>query len=282
MYNGTAKPNSGFNPKTGLAAFKLMLVNPTKEEISELFGREYPFDPNYDIREDLNEDKVRPIEFWVKSETCNVIDKVTFQIGTVSRKSKTGNVQVVNQKGIMRYAPSVAEANIKYEKNAPFIRETTIGEEALYRFMQCAMGYKYNDPEANFMEDSEKGGVTPDKLFNGDVTGLRNFIEYVNSKQRKVGLVLGVKQKDKLDDNGNKYIQNRQVILNQPDFFFTLASGKVEQYNLGKLKEVIDEKRAANISLGSALFSIDLKDFNKEDCINDTPSNPVSQNSWAV
>jgi hypothetical protein len=281
MYNGTPK-SSNYSPKTGLTEFKILAVNPTKEEISEMLGRNYPLDVNYDLRDDLNGEKVRPIEFWVKSESTGIVDRVTFQIGNVTRKSQNNNVQVVNAKGIMRYAPSIEDANVKYQSMAPFVREVMIGEEALYRFMQCAIGYKPSLPDANFLGDNEAAGITKDALFNGDVQGLNKFIEFVNGKQRKIGLVLAVKEKEKQDDQGNKYTQNRQVILNQPDFFFTLASGKVGDYSKSKFEEVIQEKRSNNVTLGTALFTINLQDYVKEDCVNNVPTNPVKTTStWA-
>lgn len=283
MYKGTAKAGgTGYSPKTGISAFKILAVNPTKEQISELIGRDYPLDVNYDLRDDLDGNKVRPIEFWVQSKETGIVDKITFQIGNTIRKSQNENVQVINAKGVSRFAPSVIEANLKYQNLAPFVREMFVGEDALYRFMHCAMGYKYSDPEANFLQDSKEVGITPENLYSNELGGLREFIDFVNSKNRYVGLVFAVKEKEKLDDNGNKITQNRQVILNNPDFFFTLASGKVEKYNTDRFLDVVKEKQSAGVSLGTALFTIELQDFVKEDCINNVPSNPSPQSSgWA-
>lgn len=283
MYNGTPKSSTTYTPKTGLAEFQILAVNPTKDQISELLGRDYPLDVNYDVKDDLNGDRVRPIEFWVKSESANVVDRVTFQIGNTPRKSKNNNVQVINAKGVMRYAPSVEDANIKYEKLAPFVREVMIGEEALYRFMQCAIGYKPSEPDANFLGDNEAANITNVTLFNGETAGLNKFIQFVNEKRRKIGLVLAVKEKEKQDDKGEKYIQNRQVILNQPDFFFTLASGKVGDYSIGKFEDIIKEKRDNDVTLGTALFTVKLQDYVKADCVNSVPTNPAkaANAGWA-
>lgn len=279
MYSGTSQPGK-YVTYTGLAAFKLLAVNPTKDQIEQLTDRTYPFDITYDLREDSDKNLVRPIDFWVSCEVgdTKIVDKVSFQIGNTLVKSQTGNSQFVNAKGVSRYALDIDSANMKYEKIAPFVREMFVGEDSLYSFMQRAIGYKPSEVDAKFLADSEAAGITPQSLYAGEVTGLRNFIEFVNSKNRKIGLVLGTRQKEKLLENGTKVTQNRQVILNNSDFFFTLASGRVEQYNTSKMAEVIEQKQKAGVSLGTALFTIDFQEFNKDVCVNSAPENPVSAN----
>lgn len=276
MYSGTSQSTGKYTTYTGLAAFKILAVNPTKDQIEELTGRPYPFDITYELRQDSDQQLVRPIEFWVSSEIgdTKIVDKVSFQIGNTLVKSQTGNSQFVNAKGVSRYALDIDSANMKYEKMAPFIRAMYVGEDSLYSFMQRALGYKPSEVDAKFLADSEAAGITPESLYAGEVTGLRNFIDFVNSKNRKVGLVLGVRQKEKLLENGNKIIQNRQIILNNSDFFFTLATGHIEEYNLGKTQEVIDQKQKAGISLGTALFTVKFQEFEKETCVNNAPENP--------
>lgn len=274
MFSGTSQ-STGYQPHTGLAAFKVVAVNPSKAEIEELIGRQYPIDVNYDQREDINQKPVRPVEFWVVNSTHNITDRVTFQIGNEPVVSQTGNYQFINAKGISRYAKTIEEANSKYEKLAPFVRPLNIGEDALYSFMQRLLGYKPSDKDANFLADAEAAGITPSNLFSGNTTGLNDFITFVNNKGRKVGLVLGVKQKEKALEDGKKVTQNRQVIINNPDFFFTLATGSVEQYNTGKMQEVIDEKVKNGVSLGTALFTVEFQKFNEANCLNKPADNPA-------
>lgn len=276
MYSGTSQSTGKYTTYTGLAAFKILAVNPTKDQIEELTGRPYPFDITYELRQDSDQQLVRPIDFWVSGEIgdTKIVDKVSFQIGNTLVKSQTGNSQFINAKGTSRYALDIDNANMKYEKVAPFVRAMYVGEDSLYSFMQRALGYKPSDPDAKFLADSEAAGITPASLYAGDVTGLRNFVEFVNSKNRKIGLVLGVRQKEKLLENGNKVMQNRQVILNNSDFFFTLATGHIEEYNLGKMQEAIEQKQKAGISLGTALFTIKFQEFEKEACVNNAPENP--------
>lgn len=281
MFQGTTSgERAAYIPFTGLASAKLMAVNPTKSQIEELTGRDYPLDVVYDKREDLNGNQVRPIEFWVKISENNIIDKVSFQIGNVPVKSQTGNYQFINEKGVTRYAPSIEEANTKYEKHAPFVRPLLIGENALYAFMQRVLG-KPADDNARFLNDCIAAGITPENIFEGNIQGLKDFVEFVNSKNRKVGVVLAVKQKEKVDGEGNKSTQNRQVIINNPDFFFTLAGGKVDDYNLNRLQEVIKEKVENGASLGTALFTVKLQKFVESECENFVPANPSSSNiTW--
>jgi hypothetical protein len=287
MFSGTSEStNKSYTPYTGMAAFKILAVNPTKTEIEDIINRPYPLEVNYDLRTDNNGNSVRPIEFWVTTQTNNVTitDRITFQIGDTTVKSQSGNYQYVNTKGISRYGQTIEEVTEKYktisEKSA-FVRPMVIGEDALYNFMQRALGYKSSEENAQFLTDCEQANITPTSLYQGDVNGLRGFIEFVNGKSRKIGLVLGVKPKEKLLDDGTKVTQNRQVILNNPDFFFTLAGGVVTDYNTGKLQEVIDYKIKNNASLGTALFTIGFQQYKKEDCVNNMPSNPqASAISW--
>lgn len=275
MFKGTAEKTS-YQPYTGMAAFQVIAVNPSKDRIEQIIGRQYPLEVNYEQKDDINGNKVFPIEFWVFNKELGITDRVTFQIGNSDVKSQSGNYQFINDKGISRYAQSIEDANSKYEKMAPFVRTMKIGEEALYRFMHCAMSYKPSSKDANFLEDCVNAGITPDKLFAGELDGLNEFIDFVNSKSRRIGLVLGVKQKEKVLEDGNKITQNRQVILNNPDYFFTLASGRVDQYNINQLTEVVADKQKNNQSLGTALFTISLQEFKKDDCINTVPDNPVN------
>lgn len=282
MFTGTSQAKTVYTPFTGLAAFSINAVNPSKATIEELIGRQWPIDVNYDLRQDLNQQQVRPIEFWVYCKETNIHERITFQIGKDDVVSQSGNLQFINAKGVSRYAKTIEEANQKYPKLAPFVRPLKVGEDALYTFMQRAMGYKPSADDAKFLTDCEMGGITPETLYNNDLQGLKNFIDYVNSKSRRIGLVFGVKQKDKVLDNGAKVTQDRQVILNNPDFFFTLAASSITDYNLGKLQEVIDEKKNNNVSLGTALFTVALQPFNKAECVNVIPDNPTASTniSW--
>jgi len=287
MFSGTSETSTkSYTPYTGMASFKVVSVNPSKEEIEQILGRNYPLDVNYELRTDNNQNSVRPIEFWVTTETNNVsiTDRITFQIGNTEVKSQNGNFQYINTKGISRYGQSLQEVSEKYNtiaEKSPFVRPMYIGEDALYNFMQRALGYKSSEEGAMFLTDCEQARITPQELYQGNVSGLKNFITFINEKNRKIGLVLGVKPKEKVLDDGTKIIQNRQVILNNPDFFFTLAGGQVTDYNTNKLQEVIDYKVKNNASLGTALFSIKFQAYKKEDCVNNVPNNPpVSAISW--
>lgn len=277
MFTVPKQSSSGYKPYTGLAAFKVLAVNPTKSQIEDITGREYPIEVNYDVRQDLNGNDVKPVEFWVETNIGDTFirDRVTFQISRTEVLSQAGNKQFINKQGQSRYGKTIEEANANYEKLAPFVRPMTIGEDSLYAFMQRCMGYKPSEPDANFLEECEKAGITVDKIYAGDLSGLNNFIKFINDSNRKVGLVLAVKQKEKALEDGTKVTQNRQVILNNSDYFFTLPSGKITDYNIKRFQEVVEEKEKNNISLGSALFTFELKEFSKNDCVNSPSENPA-------
>lgn len=261
MFQGTSTASGKtYTPKTGLAPFKVIAINPTKEEINSFLGREYPFDPEYGIIE-LNGVSVRPIHFWVRSEENNITESIRFYVGKNIKIAGSGSTRYVNAKGQFKYAKTkddIADWNP--------VREAVEGEYELYSFIQRLIRYKPSAPDANFLKDAEQNGMSASALYENGAGELKKLLQYFDEQKCFIGLVLAVRPKQK--DDVTEY---RQVILSKPEAFFTLFTNKIGDYQLNKLKEIYQESVERGYPLTNDLFTFKFQDFNLEDCVNKAP-----------
>lgn len=278
MYTGTNESQSTWSLKTGLAEFSLLGFNPSKSQIEEWQGRELPFDISYDLREDLGGHTVRPLSIYLKGPD-GIIEKVTINIGLHSNVAReSGNTQFVNYLGQFRYANSLEELETKFPTFGK-ARPAKEGEHELFTFIQRLVRYKATSEGANFLADNEAAGITNEAIYNGDYSGLNKLTEYAQEKGFKVIMLLGVKE-TKNDDGTYK---NRQSIVFKPELVFTSFGKGVTDWHKNRLLEEYNNKQQSGYTMTNLLFTIGYQDFNKEDCLNNIPSNPsTSAPGWAV
>jgi len=274
MFNGTsqASESNPYTPKTGIAAFQLVAVNPTKPELDAILGREYPFELKYDLME-MNEQQVRPINMWVKSGS--IIEPLRFYVSTKEKVAMSGSKRYINAKGQFKYAQSEAELKEKYPDFGSF-RPALEGEFELYSFIQRLIRYKPSADGAQFLKDMEAGKMTVSTLYAGDFSGLKALVPYAAENKCSIGLLLAVRQKPRTNDDGTETIVDRQVIVSKPDAFFTLPYGKISDFQHNKLREIYTESVERGYPLTNDLFTIKYQDFNKADCINQAPGETAS------
>jgi len=268
MFGGTATPSSNsYLPKTGLAAFKVVAINPSKDEISTLLGREWPFDVDYSVTE-LNGVRVRPVQIWVHSEEADVTEPLRFYVGTNEKVAQSGSKRFINAKGQFRYAKDASELDPAWG----VVRPALEGEFELYSFIQRLIRYKPSSSEASFLKDAQENRITVTDLFNGDFSGMRALKNYFDEHKCSIGLLLAARPKQKQDDEGNVKTYYRQTIISKPDAFFTLFRPEITDYQVNKLKEIYNESVDRGYPLTNDLFTFTLQEFRQEDCVNNAPA----------
>lgn len=275
MFNGSNTTNSGKSRNyTGMTVFNVLALNPSKEEIEAMLGKEYKLNVNYDAF-DLNGKMLRPVEIWVK-DVAGYMDPtpMRFLVGLMDDVASTGAIRFVNTKGVFTYGKSeeALRDNPKMEwftKN-PF-RPAKAGEYELFTFLQKLMRYNNYSDDANFMADAEARGVTIENIYNNNLTGLREVFDWCNSNENKIVLIAAVRSTSKLVE-GNPVIYYNQTIVSNPQFFYTTSTEEVGSASINNLKAEID--KGSRVS--KYLFTIGFQPFVKEECINLAPDAVVS------
>lgn len=280
MFKGTQNTNNKpYQVYTGLATFEVVAVNPDKQEIEQITGRDYPFDVNYDKRS-FGENEVRPVTFYLRCiEEPTVIERITFNINEHPNKSKSGSVQFINSKGQFKWANNEDELNAS---GSPFIefpfRKATEGEQELYTFMQRLIRYKPSNKDAQFLQDCEDAGITPSKIYAANFEGLQNFVAFCKEKNSRIGLVFAAKKKTENTEDGKVITKFKQTLIIKPEAFFTVYGEKVDDYQQTRLAEEVKKKDESGYPMSNDLFTIKLQAFVEEDCVNNIPTNPVVAN----
>jgi len=274
MFNSSNSTSSA-QPKffTGLASFKVLAVNPSKNEIEKFINREYKLNVNYDIV-DLNGRSYRPIEIWVQ-EVNNNIEPVSlrFLVANEPEVTQSGTSRMVNSVGTFTYVKdlSTLDSNQKmswFTKHK--YRPAMIGEYELYTFMQQLMRYSSNGEGASFIADAEANGITINNLFQNDLKGLTKFFEWCNSNNNTITLLTCVRSTSKIVNDEEKVYYN-QTICTNPDFFFR-SNGDVSQ----KAIEAVKSAYSKGERITKYLFTAEFQPFVKEECLNAVPTETVN------
>lgn len=259
---------------TGMTVFKVLSVNPSKDEIETMLSREYKLNVNYD-RFELNGRMFRPIDIWVQ-DVNGLMDPIPIRylLSLDNDVASTGSIRFVNSKGMFTYAKSEDElrGNPKMEwfSKHPF-RPAKIGERELFVFMQKLMRYNNRDEEANFMDDAKDNNITIEKLYDNDLIGLRIFLDWCNKNDNHIVLIAAVRSTAKLVDGEPKTYYN-QTLVNNPDFFFMTSTKEVSNKSFDTLRKEIDK----GTRITKYMYTVEFQDFVKEECINAIPDSTVS------
>lgn len=219
---------------TGIQNFTVTAVNPSKEELEKLWGREIQFDPEYISKKTVSDadgerevSQVR-LDFYITSSGAEVINtKATFYISNTHHKSQTNKLKVINAYGKDAW---ISEADIK-AKQVPSnmqwfdtngMKVAKRGEVELIDFLKNLLNIAMNLDKLVNKEDGY-ARVTPEEwadIFNGDYTMLRDLVKTTNNK---VGLALGVKTSS---DNSLRQVVYTKKALRQ----FVLDSTKADKF----------------------------------------------------
>jgi hypothetical protein len=245
---------------TGVSNFDVIAVNPTKEELGKIYGRDVDYDPEYtgttNVSDAAGEREVNQIrvDFYLRNQDLDVNVKVAFYIADTFHKSSTGKLKVINDFGNTTW---LSETDIK-SGNAPDnmswynmsgVKVAKRGEEEVIDFLKNLLNLpiditKLTDPaeaHARFPKDILAA------MFKGDVSLLKKIVD---SSNNKIGMLLGVKTKA---DGKIMQAAYTKKTLRQ----YVLSSTKADKFKYLQ-KDLADAK--ANGAYGNV-------DFGKEDFV---------------
>ena len=244
---------------TGVENFNVVAVNPTKEQLEELYGREINYDPEYTGTQTVSDSdgerevpQVR-LDFYLNNNDADnpITTKASFYVMNTHHKSQTGKIKVINDFGKTTW---LVEDDVKSKTvpsnmqwyNISGLKVAKRGEEEVVDFIANLLNLpwdltKLSDPAQAFAKfDKEQWAA----IFGGDFSYVQGIIEGTNNK---IGVALGVKVAD--DQSLRQVIFNKKTLRQ-----YTLSSSKANKFlYLGK---AIDESKA-NGAYGTTNFGPD-------------------------
>ena len=281
MFTGT-KENSSVNYlKTGLSSFQFLGCNPSASQIEEWTGRENVADPNYDIQDDYSrENQIRPLNLYFKNDD-DVVVNFRIDIGNNPDIKKSGNYQVCTSTGSVVWAKASGSATPKPEfvDHKPLV----IGEATLIEFISKFINFDTRSGE-NLYQQLVEQKLDAASLYSGDFSGMANLAKWGTEKNKRITMLLMVKEKPGVDNNGNPVTKRYQVVSSEPQTWF---HGDVTDWAEGKLRERYEKSlqvgpgQTQAYPLVKDMFTIKYQSFVKEDCLNSVPDNPtVTTGGW--
>lgn len=142
---------NNFAPKKGLFTASVLGINPDKEQIDAIFGKETKWSPNDYIKD--NKDGIPMVFFdiWLKTDNGEFFH-LKFNMINKPFVSSTGNIQWINEEGMTMWAKSEKEMKANDTKmgvifNSSKFRQALMGEETLYNFLRA---YLYQGKKPSF------------------------------------------------------------------------------------------------------------------------------------
>lgn len=242
---------------TGIENFNVIAVNPTKEELSKIYGRDIDYDPEYlgttTVSDAAGEREVAQlrVDFYLANEDSGLKIKASYYIANTFHKSATGKLKVINDFGNTTW---LSEEDVKSGQapenmswyNTSGLKVAKRGEEEIIDLLKNLLNLpidisKLGDPKeahARFTKDVLDG------FFKGDVKLLKDVIDSTNNK---IGVLLGVKTKA---DGGLVQAVFTRKTLRQ----YVLHSTKADKFKYIQ-KDLLDAK--ANGAYGNVEFGTD-------------------------
>lgn len=287
---------------TGVASVFVLGVNPTKEELEKIYGRELEFAPEYvgdtEIGEEGSQRKVPQVrlDFIVKADPdkykgddgapLNFISKVSLFLTKEYRYNKKHTkVQAIDKYGNTAWI-DIEDAKkhiIPMYSNGPAnidkgYRPAYIGEEELVKFLIAYLNIpspfkyvkeenKYTWQDADKLADAEAGLEHIEDYFKGDFSELRNIIGY--QPKNKVKVLFGVKTT--ADNKQYQTVYTRMFLKNG-----------ISDYS--KLDADVRSTKEAGALSTSEFDCTDLHEYVVEETSFNTPSSspfpPQGANPW--
>lgn len=270
----------------GVAPVYVLAVNPNKEQLEKLYNTQLEKEPEYlgevEVGEDKHKVKNIRLDFVVKTvaDRCNGIEfttKVTFFIRNEYRynKDKT-KVQVIDKYGRTVWV-TVEQAKaheIPIYSNGPAnidkdYRPIFVGEEELTSFIKTYLNIpdvmKYVNNTwimVDKPEDCEARLDNISKYFNGDFKELKDIISL--QPNNKIKVLFGVRNTDKG--------QFQAVYTNM------FLKNNVTKYD--KLKDNLQERKAAGAYSTTEFEVVDLKEYTVEATNFEENNSPAEELPW--
>lgn len=283
-------PKSSWVTLTGIGAVQPVAVNPTNTEYAKITGSEMPYELTYDVAE-LNGTLFRPVRILTHNVEHNVFNFINFYISNENEVSKAGDkVNSIDPKGVMTYKPIDGDVDYAWfdsKESIPLKR----GEQTLHTFLQTLLKYDQKAENANWRLDLAQNGITPERLYAGDMSGLQALIDYSNKLPvgdsghnygHKVGVLFEIKKTARIDkETGNEVPgeYNFNQVINNRHFFYASEIGGIPNSAYKRLRSIRDKQETAGYQLTKNLWTFKLQQFNESDCEGQEPTDSVENTS---
>jgi hypothetical protein len=239
---------------TGVENFKVIAVNPTKEELAKIYGRDITFDLEYinetEVKDGAGDRKVPQVrlDFYLSNEE-GVNVKASFYVAKTFHQSATNKFKVVNDFGRTTWLTKEAIDSGSVPENMHWYNSSGLkvakrGEEEVLSFIINLLNIPYDLTKV--ADVSEAYARIPEadweKIFAGDFSILRAAIESTNNK---IGMLLGVKTK--ADGGLVQAVFNRHTLRQ-----YVLPQNKATKFQY-LLKDLAEAK--ANNAFGNVDFA---------------------------
>lgn len=160
--------------KTGLFVGKVVAINPTKEQVDELFGTDSKWRTEYIGKTKDGEDKVN-FDIWLQPVNTRDYFHLKFSLINKKRTTASGNQQWINDQGATTWGRTREDIEnndspMGLQFKAYPYREALVGEETLYDFLR-KWSWQGKKPE-----DGASLLVPSNNFFQGDYSTLQALI----------------------------------------------------------------------------------------------------------
>lgn len=256
---------------TGPSKFKIIALNPTRDEISKLYGREQEKEPTYILENERGKTYIKT--FYVKDITNDKLGKITFLIGDSVKYAGTDKdkVKVMNQYGLVNNLwvnKAGFELLKKDERTSYFkdIAETSFekqyhlhyGEENLIKFIQVFLDYNPRNEKGRKVFNMDQLVGDWKSFCEGDHSTIQGLIDF----DGEATLIWGIDRKDGVD---------RQTILNGSDYMFYKWQTDISRAKSQFDRDSLNPNYAPNFT-----FSMTFMEYDPKRCVD------YKQSEWEV
>lgn len=180
LLNVKQKEMTGRTNYIGLIPYNVICVNPSREELMKILNTENISETSY-----VTDGKAR-LDFWLRNDELNVINKLSIWLEAKERISGNGNTLFINEKNQTTWGESLDAIAAKPNMNwfdVSTARPCGVGEDILYNFVVTLINAETKD-----------GGIRLDNynaIFEGNIEELTKLINHYSDRQIK--LLTGVK-----------------------------------------------------------------------------------------
>lgn len=280
MIGGTGKVSKSFKLLTGIGAATIVAVNPTNDQYEKISGAKLPYELNYDKYHGEDNITYQPLVFMMHNKKESTFDLLKLRISNDDDFNRAGDkVQSIDPAGNIGYVATDGSTNYTW-MDAANSRPLKKGEAKIHELLQTYVKYDKSSSEAQWLIDLASAGVTSDKLFAGDTSGITALINWANKQTvgnvvgHSIGLLYSVRKSPKKSKEDGSEIPgeyNYNQNIESSKFFFTDVDGEVSKSAYKNLKSFAEKQEEAGYKVTNNLYTYKLQEFSEEHCENTAP-----------
>lgn len=266
---------------TGLAAFKVLAINPTEKELGEILTPEIAakFDTQYGVSDNsLLGIKTRPIVIWVQDSQEKLSPQlVSIEISKEPDVAQTGSMKFVNSKNNDTYSKD--EKTLKDNPRMTWFTEHTfwparIGEVEYYKFIDTLFRFNHTK-DKTFFDFLKETNIDFETVLKGDFKGLKELVAFCKEEGKFIGGVAAVREK------GDGMVQD--VVINSDIMFRT--SGQVLSGNNARFLKLLAQKEEEGYlprGLKNREYSVEFQEYTGAPAEVKTKETPIVEQDEAL